>query len=145
MPNPKQPGSIEDEPEFRRFLEFLLNDGLAHPETLIDPEKDVEEDRRLLDGVVAAITDDALQVEPGYADASWLDILDKEDRAEVRRAVRGALLECIRLRDTRPMVQLLRGWKATAEYVAAGRPLDDVDWSSVIPLLPPYPDNGDQS
>ncbi len=31
--------TIEDEPEFARFLEFLARDALAHPETLINPRR----------------------------------------------------------------------------------------------------------
>jgi len=32
----KEPSSIEDEPEFKVFLEFLLKQALLHPETLVD-------------------------------------------------------------------------------------------------------------
>lgn len=43
--------SIEDQPEFARFLEFLARDALALPEGLVDPEELLEGIDELIDGV----------------------------------------------------------------------------------------------
>jgi hypothetical protein len=43
--------SIEDEPEFPRFLEFLAQDALSHPETLVDPDELLDRIDELIDGV----------------------------------------------------------------------------------------------
>jgi len=44
---PNVPGSIEDEPEFARFLEFLARDALRRPERLVNPRSRLERARGL--------------------------------------------------------------------------------------------------
>lgn len=41
--------SIEDEPEFARFLEYLAKDAFAHPEKLVDARPLLDRAHRIID------------------------------------------------------------------------------------------------
>jgi hypothetical protein len=47
---PDETRNIEDEPEFAAFLEYLANDALAHPETLVDARPLLERAHRVIEG-----------------------------------------------------------------------------------------------
>lgn len=51
LPPRQHPPSIEDEPEFAAFLNFLAKDALARPETLGDVGDLLEGDGDLYDGI----------------------------------------------------------------------------------------------
>ena len=43
--------SIEDEPEFAQFLDFVMRSALTHPQTLVDAATFMTGDEDLFDGV----------------------------------------------------------------------------------------------
>ena len=46
---PDRERSIEDEPEFALFLDYLAKDALAHPERLVNPRPLLEHAHRIID------------------------------------------------------------------------------------------------
>jgi hypothetical protein len=47
-----EPATIEDEPEFAIFLDFLAKDALSHPEALVDAEVYRDRGRTLVDAAL---------------------------------------------------------------------------------------------
>ncbi|MHB8620460.1 MAG: hypothetical protein ACYDAG_12950 [Chloroflexota bacterium] len=74
----------------------------------------------------------------GPVDIPWLAILDGDDRGEFFDELSRTLSLAVSTNRPELVFALLKGWKATAEYVLAGKPLSGpINWDEVVRIARP--------
>lgn len=67
-----------------------------------------------------------------------LTALSMADRRELFRDLKEAITLSMSTGHPRPVVDVLRGWMATAEYILAGEPFSrPIDWDEVVHIERP--------
>ncbi|MDE3074535.1 MAG: hypothetical protein KGJ86_03825 [Chloroflexota bacterium] len=78
------------------------------------------------------------EVEAGSLDIPWLSALDRDDRKEFLDELSRTLSLAIGTSNPQLVFALLKGWKATAEYILAGAPLSGpIEWDEVVRVARP--------
>lgn len=80
----------------------------------------------------------------GSIDIPWLSVLEDEDRKEFFEDLGRTLSLALSTSKPEIVFTLLKGWKATAEYVMAGKPPSGrIDWDEVVSVVRPRTDAQD--
>jgi hypothetical protein len=84
------------------------------------------------------------EADPDPFEIPWLTALDEDDRQEFLEDLSRTMSLAISTSNPDLIFTMLKGWKATAEYLLAGKPLSGpINWSEVVRIARPQTDTPD--